>query len=66
MLIIKYRKIFKIFCKYNFWWNVLKSKKFKNIFFKLWDEKISEYLRIHLYEKFWEKTVNFPNISEYF
>jgi len=26
ILIIKYRKISKIFCKYNFWWNVLLYK----------------------------------------
>ena len=31
-LIMKIRKISKIFCKYNFWWNVIKSKKLKNIF----------------------------------
>jgi len=34
MLIMKYHKIFKIFCKYNFWWNVTKSKKNLKILFK--------------------------------
>jgi len=28
--------------------------------------EISEYFRIHLYEKFLREDVNFPNISEYF
>jgi len=35
MLIMKYRKIFKIFCKCNFWWNVTKSKKIFKYFLKI-------------------------------
>ena len=48
-----------IFCKYNFWWNVTKSKKIQKYFLKIMGWEISEYFRIHLYEKFWKKMKSF-------
>jgi len=59
----EYCKISKIFCKYNFWWNVIKSKKYLKIFFKnYWWERFQN----SLVWKILREDVNFPNISEYF
>jgi len=59
-IFMKYCKISKIFCKYNFWWNVIKSKKYLKIFFK------NYWWEISFVWKILREDVNFPNISEYF
>ena len=58
-LIMKYRKISKIFCKYNFWWNIIKAKK--NIFFLImgW-ENLRIFQNMNITIRIFLKNVSIP------